>query len=532
MSSNSEYGTLPMVRHSRFASPAPLIVAFTAVWLLAADAFAEPNDQAALELAKKAIESDYLGTKFAEAKKKLDQALALCGPKSCSNAVVARLHRDLGVVHIGGFTKPDEGKAEFVAALKADPTIALDPDLTSEEVQAAFNEAKLLAGGAASAPPSGGSSGSPTSNPPTNPPSSVQGDLVHTPPAEQTVMTPVPIYAELAEGVVAAKVVLQYRPFGAEAWKSLEMPKVKQGYGLEVPCFDVGGVTGQLKYFIQAFDADNNMVSFAGTRNAPISVTIKLQLDADPPHLPGQAPSPRCADRADCPPGIPGCAKEVGPDEPPPEAGSTIKKNWLSLSFQQDWLGVSGAKNTCSGGNEYACFEADEFYAPIPYDKSGGELAGGMSIATSRLLIGYERIFGKNISVGARVGFAFGGGPQAPEGAAFIPVHAEARAAYWFGADPFSRSGLRPYLTLGGGLAQVDASVEVSVYTTEQDFIADKRQVLDAWKKSGLVFIAAGGGAMYAIKANTGPFAELRVVQLFGSSGTALGATIGYAYGF
>jgi hypothetical protein len=74
--------------------------------------------------------------------------------------------------------------------------------------------------------------------------------------------------------------------------------------------------------------------------------------------------------------------------------------------------------------------------------------------------------------------------------------------------------------------------VEVTVYTTEADFIADNRTKLDAWKKSGLVFIGAGGGAMYAIKANTGPIAEVRLMQLFGSSGTVVSATIGYAHGF
>jgi hypothetical protein len=274
------------------------------------------------------------------------------------------------------------------------------------------------------------------------------------------------------------------------------------------------------------------MVSFAGTRNAPIAVAIKLQLDADPPHLPGQAPAARCQDRADCPPGIPGCAKDPGSDEPPPEGASTIKKNWVGLSFQQDWLGISGLKNTCSGGNDYVCFEGDDYYAPIPYDKSGGELAGGLAIATSRLMLGYDRVFGKNISAGVRIGIAFGGGPQAPGGASFVPVHAEVRGAYWFGADPFSGTGFRPYVTLGAGLAQVDAPVDVTVYTTEQDFINDNRQVLDAWKKSGLVFIGAGGGAMYAIKANTGPLAELRLIQLFGSSGTAVSATVGYAHGF
>ncbi|MDI1475608.1 hypothetical protein [Polyangium sp. y55x31] len=519
-------------------SRAVSVALFHFVFATARVAGAEPNDDAALDLAKKAIEADYLGTKFAEAEKKLKQALTLCGPKSCSNKVVARLHRDLGVVYAGGMSKVEEGKAEFVAALRADPDITLDPDLTSEEIEAVFKDAKAAAGigGNSEAP----SNPNPTPNQGPVAPAPAQGDLVHTPPPEQAVMTPVPIYTELPDGVEAVKVVLQYRPFGASAWKTLEMPKVAQGYGVEVPCLDVGSVTGQLKYFIQAFDKDNNVVAFAGTRKEPLNVAIKLQIEGASPSLPGQAPPAKCSEAADCPPGLLGCPKpgegktcpEGEPCDKPPEPPSTRKKNWVTLGLQQDFLGLSGVTGTCSGGNEYACFSGDDFYEAIPYDKSGGELAGGLAVATTRIFLGYDRVFGKNFTAGLRVGFVFGGGPQAPGGAAFVPIHAEARAAYWFGADPFAGAGFRPFLTLGGGLAQVDASVEVTVYNTEQDFIADKRLVLDAWKKSGLVFLAAGGGAMYAIRPNTGPVAEVRVMQLFGASGTALGATLGYSHGF
>ncbi|MDI1449776.1 hypothetical protein [Polyangium sp. 6x1] len=524
----------------RFSGALPRIASVALFHLIVATgqvASAEPNDAAALDLAKKAIEADYLGTKFAEAEKKLKQALTLCGPKSCSNKVVARLHRDLGVVYAGGMNKVEDGKAEFVAALKADPEITLDPDLTSEEIEAVFKDAKAAAGGGG-----GGGTPEPAPTPPPNPmpAAPAQGDLVHTPPTEQAVMTPVPLYTELPEGVEAVKVVLQYRPFGASAWKTLEMSKVQKGYGTEVPCLDVGSVTGQLKYFIQAFDKDNNVVAFAGTRKEPLSVEIKLQIEGASPSLPGQAPPAKCSEAADCPPGLLGCPKpgeektcpEGEPCDKPPETPSVAKKNWVTLGVQQDFLGLSGTTNTCSGGNEYACFSGDVFYEAIPYDKSGGELAGGLTAATTRIFVGYERVFGKNITAGLRAGFVFRGGPQAPGGAAFVPIHAEARAAYWFGSDPFARAGFRPFLTLGGGLAQVDASVEVTVYNTQQDFIADKRLVLDAWKKSGLAFIAAGGGAMYAIQPNTGPIAELRVIQLFGASGTALGATFGYSHGF
>src|SRR5262249_19060153 len=98
---------------------------------------AEPKDVAALELAQKAIFTDYLGTNFPEAEKKLKQALDLCKGKACSDTVKAQLHRDLGVVYVGGMNRRDEGKALFVEALRMNPTIRLDTDLASPEIEAA-----------------------------------------------------------------------------------------------------------------------------------------------------------------------------------------------------------------------------------------------------------------------------------------------------------------------------------------------------------------------------------------------------------
>ena len=48
------------------------------------------------------------------------------------------------------------------------------------------------------------------------------------------------------------------------------------------------------------------------------------------------------------------------------------------------------------------------------------------------------------------------GGPAEPDGAAFVPIHAELRCTYWFA--PIQLGKLRPYATLGGGLAHVGAT--------------------------------------------------------------------------
>lgn len=287
-----------------------------------------PKDGEALGLVKKAIDTDYLGTKFADAEKKLNQALKLCAPApACSAKVRAQVLVNLGVVYIGGMNRLDDGKAQFVEALKQDPGVAPNPDLISPEIETAFAEAKRGAGGVPAPGPSAPTPGAPVAPvAPVAPPApTASGDLVHTPPTEDATLTPLPIYAELPSGQVAARLQLSYKPFGATEWKALAMKPVGKGYGVEVPCAEIGSAQGDLAYFIQAFDGDNNLVSWSGSRTAPNKVAIRVTLQGELPHLPGQPPPARCADTGDCPPEFPGC-KGAKSDQPPPcEPGTECK---------------------------------------------------------------------------------------------------------------------------------------------------------------------------------------------------------------
>jgi hypothetical protein len=105
-------------------------------------AFADAKTEAtAKALQKKAMDEDYLATEFAKAAEKLEKAVAACGTDKCSPAVRAQLHRDLGVVQIGGQIDKEKGIGNFVAAIKLDPATALDPDLRTKDLDAAFAEA-------------------------------------------------------------------------------------------------------------------------------------------------------------------------------------------------------------------------------------------------------------------------------------------------------------------------------------------------------------------------------------------------------
>ena len=110
--------------------------------------------------------------------------------------------------------------------------------------------------------------------------------------------------------------------------------------------------------------------------------------------------------------------------------------------------------------------------------------------------------------------------------------------------------GFRPFVFLGGGMAQVDTRVDVSV--REQDNcgttgcyvragnapdaptiqINPQTQTVSAWRKSGQSFFGLGGGVMYAISPSGGIVADLKISQMFPTSGTVISPELGYALGF
>ncbi|HKO89601.1 MAG TPA: hypothetical protein VJU61_00520, partial [Polyangiaceae bacterium] len=160
----------------------------------------------------------------------------------------------------------------------------------------------------------------------------------------------------------------------------------------------------------------------------------------------------------DCPPDFPGC-KAVGEDtgataEPEEPAQDLGLRNWLSAALQQDFLMFSAASGVCGPEQpeELSCYRAGDVYRPGTADNTagdGGTVTGGFRLGTTRLMLGYDRVLFPNISAGIRVGYALGGGPTEPGGAAFVPIHAELRGTYWFGS--LIPGKLRGFGTLNGG---------------------------------------------------------------------------------
>lgn len=347
-------------------------------------AHAEGKDAEAQSLAEKAIQEDYLATKFDAAAKKLKKAISLCKKSTCSDSVLARVHRDLATVYIAGQNKRDAGKAELKKAIELDPNLELDESLTTPELQSAFEEV----GGKPKAAP---------------------------PPEEPT--------------------------------ETLE---------------------------------------------------------------------------------------ETPPPPPPVEEDDGLRRNWVSLGLQQDFLLYSSVDSVCldaagRGSPDYRCFTEDDVFITEPvYDSAGNKIGGGVGFATTRILLGFDRLFGDRWLVGGRLGFAFGGGPSAPGSAGFLPIHVEGRVAAYFSS--FESQSLRPYAVLAGGLAQIMGKVPVDIFRNEAEFNANQSYSVNAWRRAGNLFVSLGLGASLPVGRSM-VSAEARFLELIGTSGTGFSLGLSYAYG-
>jgi hypothetical protein len=220
-------------------------------------------------------------------------------------------------------------------------------------------------------------------------------------------------------------------------------------------------------------------------------------------------------------------------EDEPADAGGVARRNWFSVSFQLDLLSYQSTTGVCSGAAQYQCFLQGQSYNGPIYLGSGNQLQGGVGFGTKRLLVGYERLLGDNLTAGGKLGFAFGGSPKStkPGASAFLPFHAELRGSYWFGAKPFASDGLRGYAGLAAGLGEIDGHVSVEYYEDANGYNAGAKGKLDAWRQAGKTFVGAHAGLAYAFSKEQQLFLELRLLQLLGPAALGGAINIGYAFG-
>jgi hypothetical protein len=613
--------------------------------LLATPAFAQyTRDAAANKKIDEAINTHYVATDFEKAEGVLLGTLNACGDK-CSPQTIAKAWMYIGIVRGSGKNNQAGAKEAFQKAVAADPSVKLDTVLATPETQTTFAS---VSGGAAAAPEP--APAAVAAAPVAAAPHAGGGGLTCTPAVSKVeTRRPIPVQCSTDEEATAMELkykpfgseawkTLPMQKKGASfraqipcnetgtAGQLKLYVRAKDAQGEQV---DSWGSKQQPNVIVLAEKSDEEPPSFDDA-DPPARCAAKEECPPDFPGCGGAATggavvgkdwgascensrecksgllceegtcqtAPSCDSDADCTTGI--CSKgkcdiadragEGGASSP--AASGPFKKNWIGLSVAQDFAFVGGA-NVCNpslgqASDNYACFyqgttDQPFFHTPYPIRDS---IDSGIAVATTRILLTYDHAFTKNLMLGGRIGFAFGGGPPAGQdpangetnppahapgkgGTAFLPLHLEVRLSYWF--LPLTEKLFRAYGIVGGGMAQVDAKVSIHEYDCQdagtnpqhpeentpygpnaltgpnpwnavQQCESGRKTYynpnyhnpvpVDAWKKMGQAFAEAGVGGMLAIGPKMGITLETRMMFMFPATGWVLEPSLGYMYGF
>ncbi len=505
-----------------------------------------------------AMDVDFLSLDLANAKKKLTEALKKCGEDKCGKKLIASLHRDLGVVLVNN-KDAKGGQSEFEAALEADENVVISKDyLDNPDVKKAWEAAKKAA--TAAPPPTSTKTGSaPTTT--SKPPENNEGSItIKTTVAEAGYKLPIVI--DIEED--AEKIKLSYKTAAMDKYKTVEAKKAGKKYLVEIGCEDTQ-FPGEIKFYVRAYDDQNNEVDHHGTPKKPqiIKLVDKLPEGEEGATYPDGKEPEKCTDKADCQPGFPcasankkhqgdGCDADDECDAglacvpndngtkwcyesgdgsgTPKKAASKAKRLWIGADFQADALFLGSEDDICKA-NTWACVYSGHDVGLGPTDKypdnidtvpgASGRTSGGPALGTMRAFISFDYFVTSNISLGLRLGRAFGG--NTANTVTFFPWHIEARAQYFFGKDPLATTGVKPYVMIGGGAAEFDAPVpEIKVVPVDQvnncsEPAADPSTAcrltgVKGYRLAGQGFAALGGGIWFLVSPNIALNANLKLL--------------------
>ncbi len=242
--------------------------------------------------------------------------------------------------------------------------------------------------------------------------------------------------------------------------------------------------------------------------------------------------------------------REDDEEPPPPPPSSTPPPPrspwWIGPAAQLDLVPMGGT-NACSRSSQdstrFLCFRGDhEPYLGSPRADQAGTVDSQLAVGTARLMIAVEREMSGSITLGARLGYAFRGGPDPSRGSPFLPFHAELRAGYWPLGNRSAEGSIRPFVHAAIGIAQIDASAQVQVAecragdTTcipaangQPGGANPDAQPLDAYRRLGQGFGALGVGGWLPVTEGSGLQLEVNVLGTFATSGFVLSPSVAYA---
>ncbi len=236
--------------------------------------------------------------------------------------------------------------------------------------------------------------------------------------------------------------------------------------------------------------------------------------------------------------------------------GSKSPRFFVGLSVSIDLYALSGAQNVCvlngyghtspqpgdgtgpyTSGNPYTCltsggqaFPGNSFTANNSIRTGAGssdQVLGGLGRGPIPITASFDYALNPNMLLGARVGYE---ALTIPTGAAFPPLHLEARYTYLFGKDAVSAK-LAPMALAAVGAGEFDAMVPVQVLPKNGGSPAN----VNAWLTAGPIFGALGGGLRLQVSKRIFATGAVKLQGAFGgTAGFLFGVVpeLGIQYGF
>jgi hypothetical protein len=535
---------------------------------------AAPKDAEAKRNISKTIDEYAEDTNADKAEQALMEVIGNCGGSDCEPKYVALAWMYIGLVR-GAANDFDTARESFTVAVGFDPEVKLDPRFATPTLQALFDGVKGKTASEQAAPEQGKKKAL-----------TLGSELKCVPLIKEVEsLRPVPLQCTTAMTGVT-QVAALFRQYGAEKWTRADLKKQGDAFVGELPCTELVR-TGVWGMYFEARNKRGDVVDTVGTVERPVVFKVALETAEPPPALPGQAAPERCSSSSYCPEdmvGTPACdalmakgpaptktlactqatdcdwgmACQNGTCEPAglcstnrdcsignicqngrcaldlskarPGQDDSGLRDWFGVHFAMDFTSLSAAADVCSEGGGYNCFADDTAYRGAVHPEEAGAVGSGFHSSTMRALLTYERFVTDEISLGARVGFAFGGAPED-----FFPLHFEARGTYYFGPIPESRVLFVPFVALGVGAAQVDSKASATIVEcregAEEFCTSDppapvntgfldpmsgggRLRTIDAYKTLGKAFIVVSPGARFLLADNLAVMANLGLMLM------------------
>ena len=226
-------------------------------------------------------QTSYDEFELTQAQYHLEMAVRIAGTQGLSHPVMAKVHVLLGVVRFSQTRDAVSTEQEFVAAMRHDASITLDPTLASPELTAVFVRARArLRPPPASLPTT-------RAAPPTARP--LRPELSHRPTPDAHEGVNIPVYVQVQDGGEIQRFLLRFRRPGG-SWGEVDLLPQSGGAGASgyIPRSAVVG--SKIQYYISALDWSGKVLARAGSEHQPFSISVVQAAVSLPP--PEEEPSP------------------------------------------------------------------------------------------------------------------------------------------------------------------------------------------------------------------------------------------------